>query len=108
MMKKEKARNILMPHSSYIVIGNEKIPVTSLRISENPEIKKFGIYLVNNQEIVQTFHTKALTIKLYTNTKIDVDVFEFVTNNKKTIASIFIPQKCSEEEYKKYIEAMTI
>ncbi len=97
-----------MPYSSYIVVGNEKLPITSLRISENPEIKKFEICLVNNQEIVQTFKTKILTIKLYTETKSNVDVFEFIDNNKKTIAEIFIPQQCSEDVYKKYTQAMMI
>ncbi len=108
MKKNTRTRNILIPNNSYIKLADEKVAVTSIRISDDATKKKFEVYLINNAEIIHSFKSGTLAVQMYTETEIEEDILEFVNKSKKVLAEIYIPKNCSEETYKKYIEAMFI
>ncbi len=108
MISEKHARSIIMPKESYTKLADERKLITSLRVTKNPKIKKFEIFLVSDLEVVQKFSTKDLTIRVYKNEDINEDVLEFLNKNKKSIASVYMPYACGEEIYQKYIKAMMI
>ncbi len=108
MKHDKKIRNIVMPHLSYTVIGNEKLPITSIRVAKNPDIEKFEVYLINDFEIVQDFKVKDLSIRIFKDENINEDILEFINKKKQSVAEINIPKQCNEDIYKKYIAAMMI
>ncbi len=108
MPTQKNARSIIMPHDSFVKIGDEKKIISSIRIGKNEVHKKFQIMLISELEIVQKFETADLNIRIYKDEDIQIDVLEFLRKNKQKIAEIYIPTEVSESMYKDYIKAMMI
>ncbi len=108
MAEKNAARTIIMPHDSYVTIGDERKEITSIRISKNPKLERFEVMLISTFEVVQKFGTEDLNIRIYKDEDEQIDVLEFLKKKKHKIAEIYISHPISEDMYKDYIKAMMI
>ncbi len=102
------ARTIIMPHDSYVKIGDERKIITSIRISKNTKLERFEVMLISNLEVVQKFGTVDLNIRIYKDEELKIDVLEFLKKNKHKVAELYITTSVSEDMYKDYIKAMMI
>lgn len=103
-----KCQNIMFHHTAYIGHEDVQTSISSIRVCKNTKIEKFEISFLDHTNIVSTFNTKNIAIKIITDTNKQLDTIEFLTTKKKIIASIHIKGNLDKTIYQKYINAMAI
>ncbi len=102
------SRNIIIPHSSYILDNEIKKQITSIRIAKLEEKKKFEISFLNNASLVEVFVTAKLGINVVSFEESKLNAIEFVQNTKKKKYTIYIDGDYPLDMFSDYINSMLI